>query len=83
MKTTNWENPERYLELQEGVQPTNLLYNQAQLIVRLLHQAIPRIFQSLIIGTKFRLVHKNLTNLFKTNIVDFRLVLKKILFFKC
>ena len=34
MKTANWENPERSLELQPGDQPANLLYNQASAISR-------------------------------------------------
>ena len=42
MKTTNWESPERSLELQLGDQPPSLLYIQAQAIARQLHQAIPR-----------------------------------------
>lgn len=43
MKTTNWENPERYLELQFGNQPTSLLNDQLT-IIRQLQQAIPRAF---------------------------------------
>ena len=39
------------------------------------------IFQSLLIGTKFRLAHKNLMNLFITIVINFRLFLKKILVF--
>ena len=39
------------------------------------------LFQSLLIGTKFRFAHKNLMNLFMTTTVDFRLFLKKILVF--
>ena len=44
MKTANWENPERSLELQPGDQPANLLYNQASAISRWLHLAIPEAF---------------------------------------
>ena len=34
MKTTNWENPERSLELQLGDQAANLLDDQIQAITR-------------------------------------------------
>lgn len=48
MKTTNWENSERSLELQLGDQPANLLYDQTWTIARQLHQAIPRVFPKLV-----------------------------------
>ena len=38
-------------------------------------------FQSLLIGTEFRLAQKNLMKLFMTVVIDFRLLLKKILVF--
>ena len=44
MKTANWENPKRSLELQPADQPTDLLHDQAPAIARWLHQAIPRAF---------------------------------------
>ena len=40
-----------------------------------------RFFQNLLIGTKFRLAHKNLMNMFMTITTNFRLILKKILAF--
>ena len=39
------------------------------------------LFQSLLIRTKFRFEHKNLTSLFMTITINFRLFLKKILVF--
>ena len=38
-------------------------------------------FQSLLLGTEFRLAHKNRMKLFMTVVIDFRLLLKKILVF--
>lgn len=40
-----------------------------------------RLFQSLLIETKFRLAYKNLINLFMNITINFRLFLKKILVF--
>ena len=34
MKTANWENPDRVLELQLGEHPANLLHNHAYVIAR-------------------------------------------------
>ena len=34
MKTKNWENPERSLELQPAVQPADLLHDQARAIAK-------------------------------------------------
>ena len=34
MKTANWENPDRVLELQLGEHPANLLHNHAHVIAR-------------------------------------------------
>lgn len=42
MKTANWENPERSLELQPGDDSTSFLYHQA--IAKCLQQAIRRAF---------------------------------------
>ena len=42
MKTANWENPERRLEL--GDQPPDLLYDPVQAISRQLRQAILKTF---------------------------------------
>ena len=79
MKTTNWESPERSLELQPGDQPTTLLYDQAQANIANFNEQFLGIFQSLLIGRNFRFAHKYLTNLFMIITINFRLFLKKIL----
>ena len=49
---------------------------------QLLSEALsPGLFQSLLIGTKFRLPHKKLMNVFITTLINFRLFLKTILVF--
>ena len=70
LKTANWENPEKSLELQ----PTNLFYYHiAWAVARELHQAILELFQSLLVGTKSSLAHKNLMKLFIMTItIDLR-----------
>lgn len=60
LKTASWENPEKSLELQH----TNLFYYHAWAVAREPHQAILELFQSLLVGTKFSLAHKNLMKLF-------------------
>lgn len=81
-KTANGKNLERSLELQAWDQPTTLLYNQAQAIASNFIKQVLGIFWNLMIGAKFRLSRKNLTNQFMLTILDFRLFLKKILVFK-
>lgn len=61
MATANWVSPERSLELQLEDQSTNLVYFQVWTITE---QFIAP-FQNLFLGIKFRLVHKNLINLFR------------------
>lgn len=58
MKTSNWENYERSLELQLR---DNVLYQVGTITSDFIEQFLG-LFQSLLIETKFRLAHKNLMN---------------------
>ena len=83
LKISDWQSPERSLELEPGEQPSNL-YHQAQEIPRWLHWAIPSTFpkrNDWNKGTKLMLTYKHLMNLFIAIIINFGLFLKKILVF--
>lgn len=65
MRTATWENPKRPLELQPGDHPANL-HDQAHAMLGDFMGQFLQLFQSLLIGTKCRLAHSNLMNLFVT-----------------
>ena len=60
MKITSWENPEASLELQLGDQSINYYMISFRQLLGDFMKQFPEIFQSLLIGTKFMLINKNL-----------------------
>lgn len=81
MKTADWENPERSLGFNQETNPmTSYVIRLERSLSNFTGQFLG-LFQSLLMGTKFRLVHKSVMNRFMTVIIDFRLFSKKILVF--
>lgn len=66
MKTTNWENAERSLELKSGDQPANLHTGRLEHLLGDFIELSQGLSQNLLTGARFWPANNNLMNLFMT-----------------